>query len=160
MNHDVVLRDVVESDLLIFFEHQKDPDAIFMAAFTTKDPTSVSILKVQWKKILDNENISKKTIIKNDQIVGHVLSFEQFDEREVSYWIGREYWGQGIASQALAKFLEHEKNRPLYARAAKDNYALIRVLEKCKFVVIGENKGYANARGKEIKEYILKLDER
>jgi RimJ/RimL family protein N-acetyltransferase len=90
--------------------------------------------------------------------VGHVLSFEQFGEREVSYWIGREYWGQGIATQALAQFLDTLETHPLYARAAKDNIASIRVLEKCGFRISGKDKGFANGRGKEIEEFILKLE--
>jgi RimJ/RimL family protein N-acetyltransferase len=87
-----------------------------------------------------------------------VLSIEQFGEREVSYWIGKEYWGRGIATKALTLFLEELKVRPLYARAAKDNVASLRVLAKCGFKVVGEDRGYANARGAEIEEYVLKLE--
>lgn len=47
--------------------------------------------------------------------------------------------------------------RPLYARAVKDNIASIRVLEKCGFVLSGEDKGFSNARSKEVEEFILKL---
>ena len=36
--------------------------------------------------------------------------------------------------------------RPLYTRAAKDNIGSIRVLEKCDFVITGDDKGYAAAR--------------
>lgn len=93
-----------------------------------------------------------------EQIDGHIVSFEQFGQPAVSYWLGQEYWGKGLATAALAAFLEELEVRPLYARAAKDNIASIRVLEKCGFTVIGEEKGFANARGKEIKEFILKLE--
>ena len=48
--------------------------------------------------------------------------------------------------------------RPLYARAAKDNIGSRRVLEKCGFVVIGEDKGYAHARGMETEEVVLRLN--
>jgi RimJ/RimL family protein N-acetyltransferase len=47
----------------------------------------------------------------------------------------------------------------MYARVAKDNLASRRVLEKCGFTVIGEDKGFANARGQEIDELLLELGE-
>jgi RimJ/RimL family protein N-acetyltransferase len=87
-----------------------------------------------------------------------VLSIEQFGEREVSYWIGKEYWGRGIATKALTLFLEELKVRPLYARAAKDNVASLRVLAKCGFTFVGEDRGFANARGGvETEEIILRV---
>lgn len=76
---------------------------------------------------------------------------------EVSYWIGREFWSKGIASKALAQLLSELETRPLYARVAKDNLASIRVLEKCGFVTTSYEKGFANARGEEIEEVIMKI---
>jgi RimJ/RimL family protein N-acetyltransferase len=87
-----------------------------------------------------------------------VLSYEEDGKPEVSYWIGKEYWGRGIATWALADFLVHiNRKRPIYARAAKDNLASLRVLEKCGFKIIGEDKGFANARNGEVEEYLLEL---
>ena len=90
-----------------------------MAAFTAKDPTDKEAFLAHWRKILADESIYKKTILLDRQVVGHVLSFEQFGEREVSYWLGREFWGHGIATQALAMFLDQVEDRPLYGRAAQ-----------------------------------------
>lgn len=84
-------------------------------------------------------------------------SFERFGKPEVTYWIEKEYWGRGIATKALSEFLSYLKTRPLYACAAKDNIASIRVLEKCGFTILGEDKGFSNARGEEVEEFILKL---
>lgn len=81
-------------------------------------------------------------------MVGHISCFEQFGELEVSYWIGKEYWGKGIATKALREFLRHITIRPLYARAAKDNTGSLKVLEKCGFMITGEDNGFSNARGK------------
>lgn len=154
----VILRDVIEDDLSIFFEQQMDRTANFMAAFAAKDPSDKAAFQTHWEKILHNETIIKKTVIYSGNVAGHVLSFEQFGEREVSYWIGREFWGKGIATEALSLFLDGIAIRPLYARAAKDNIASIRVLEKCGFKVQGEDKGFSNARVMEVEEYILKLN--
>ena len=76
---------------------------------------------------------------------------------EVTYWIGREFWGKGIATKALAVFLSSVKPRPLYARTAKDNIASLRVLEKCGFTIAGYERGFANARGEEVDEVVLEL---
>jgi RimJ/RimL family protein N-acetyltransferase len=157
MNNNVILRDVNEDDLPIFFEQQLDTTANYMAAFTAKDPADKVAFKAHWEKILDDERIIKKTIIFNGQVAGQVSSFEQFGEPEVSYWIGREYWGKGIATRALSQLLDYVNIRPLYARAAKDNIASIRVLEKCGFKICGEDKGFSNARAEEVEEYVLKL---
>lgn len=153
----VILRDVIKDDLPIFYEQQMDPTANFMAAFTAKDPSDKAAFQAHWEKVLSNETIIKKTVMYSGNVAGHVLSFEQFGEREVSYWIGREFWGRGIATESLSLFLEAISTRPLYARAAKDNMASIRVLEKCGFEVQGEDKGYSNSRAEEVEEYILKL---
>jgi len=70
----------------------------------------------------------------------------------------REYWGRGVATAALRDFLEVIIVRPLLSRAAADNLASLRVLEKCGFVVIGESRGHVNARDAAIVEMLLRLD--
>lgn len=154
----VRLREVNESDLPIFFEQQLDPAANYMAAFTSKDPSDKAAFLTHWKNILLNRDIQKMTIIHNGCVAGSILKFEQFGNPEVSYWIGKQYWGKGIATGALLHFLPKIKVRPLYARAAKDNLGSIRVLEKCGFERFDEDKGYSRARGKEVEEFILKLE--
>jgi RimJ/RimL family protein N-acetyltransferase len=142
----VQLREVQKADLSIFFEQQLDPEANYMAAFTTKNPGDKNIFDAHWKKILADENNINKTILFEGQVAGHVSSFIMFGEREVSYWLDKEFWGKGIATVALTKFLEHVKTRPLHARAVKDNIASTRVLEKCGFNISGYNKGFADGR--------------
>ena len=87
-----------------------------------------------------------------------MLKYEDEGHPEVSYWLGKEFWGKGIATAALRAFLEIVQERPMYARAASDNVASIRVLEKCGFVISGKGKGFANARGNEVEEYVLILE--
>jgi RimJ/RimL family protein N-acetyltransferase len=157
MKNDILLRDVLEDDLPVFFEQQLDPDANYMAAFTTKDPADREAFTAHWTKILGDETITIKTILFKRHVAGHILSHAWFGEPEVSYWIGKEYWGKGIATAALSEFLGQVKARPLYARAAKDNIASVRVLEKCGFTITGEDKGFSNARGEEVEEFILRL---
>jgi RimJ/RimL family protein N-acetyltransferase len=153
----VLLRDVREDDLDVFFEQQLDPEATYMAAFTAKDPADRDAFNAHWSKILGDKSITIQTILYQGQVAGYILTHAWFGDPEVSYWLGKEFWGVGIATRALATFLETLDKRPLYARVAQDNVASIRVLEKCGFRITSEDKGFAIARGQEIEEYILTL---
>jgi RimJ/RimL family protein N-acetyltransferase len=153
----ILLREVVDSDLPLFFEHQLDPEANHMAAFTGGDPADRDAFDRHWNRIRTESTITIKTILFNGQVAGHVAKFQRGKEPEITYWLGKQYWGKGIATAALREFLTHIEPRPIYARAAKDNFASLRVLEKCGFKICGEDKSFANARGKEIEEFILQL---
>ncbi len=149
----VILRDIIEADLPIFYKQQLDPEATQMAAFPSRDREA---FMAHWKKIMGNENVVLKTILFEEHVAGNIVSWEQSGEREVGYWIGKEYWGKGIGTKALAEFLGYVKTRPLYAHVAKHNVASLRVLQKCGFRISGEDK-FSDESGNEIKEIILEL---
>ncbi len=153
----VVLRDVTDDDLPVFFHQQLDPAANYMAAFTAKDPTDRDAFAAHWAKIRADSTVTMKTVVAGGQVAGYVGSFLWEGKPQVCYWLGKEYWGKGLATGALSGFLGYLKVRPLYASAAGDNAASIRVLEKCGFRVTGYEKGFANARGAEIEEAMLEL---
>ena len=157
MAEDVRLRDVVDDDLPIFFEQQLDPGANYMAAFTPRDPTDHDAFLAHWARIRADETTTNQTILVDGAVAGNIACFSDFGEPEVGYWLGREFWGRGIATQALAAFLHKVQVRPIHAHAAKDNAASLRVLQKCGFTITGEDKGYSHAREQEVEEYILTL---
>ena len=131
-----------------------------MAAFTSRNPGDGDAFRKHWATILSNSKVGVKTILFDGKIAGHVARYldEEFGKPEVTYWLGKEYWGRGIATRALSMFLEHEEtSRPIYARAVIDNAASIRVLEKCGFRQIGKERSYANGRNQEVEELILEL---
>ncbi|MEZ4672479.1 MAG: GNAT family N-acetyltransferase [Anaerolineae bacterium] len=152
----IQLRPVTDDDLPIFFEHQRDPDAIYMAAFP---PRSREAFMTHWAKIMVDPTVTLRTILYGEQIAGNIVSFEMFGQREVGYWIGKEFWGKGVATRALSAFLEIETTRPLYAHVAQRNIGSRRVLEKCGFTIIGIDKGLTDADDQPVDEYILRLDE-
>ena len=129
-----------------------------MAAFTSKDPADRHAFVAHWKRVRSDDKITIRTILCEGHVAGHVLSHSWCGDQEVSYWIGRHFWGQGVATRALSDFLGELAARPLRARVAKDNVGSIRVLEKCGFEKSGEVRGFANARGEEIDELVMKLD--
>lgn len=154
MTGEIELREVTEADLSIFFEHQREPEANQMAAFPSREREAFML---HWAKILGDETVVKRTIVFEGQAAGNVVSWVQSEQLEVGYWIGKAYWGKGIASQALKLFLREEGRRPLYAHVAKHNPASRRVLEKCGFTVCGED-AWTDANGEQGEEYILKLE--
>ena len=128
----VRLRDVEESDLPFFYDHQRDPEAVKMANFASRERDA---FMAHWRKILTDETVIAKTILYEGKVAGNVVSFMRGDTREVGYWLGRETWGRGIATEALSIFLRQLKVRPLYAGVARGNRGSIRVLEKCGFTL-------------------------
>ena len=110
-----------------------------------------------WTRIMADASVMMKTILVNGDIAGNIVCFEQLGEREVGYWLGREFWGKGIATRALEQFLKQIETRPLYAHVAKHNIGSRRVLEKCGFTVSGEDRFFSPILGNDIEEYILVL---
>ena len=98
-----------------------------------------------------------QTIKANDVIAGSVAKFVIENDAEITYWIDKKFWGQGVATAALKILLKIEPVRPIYGRVAFDNYGSQKVLEKCGFEKIGTDNGFANARMQEIEEYIYRL---
>lgn len=135
MNY-INLRPVTESDVHIFYLHQSDEGSARMAGFQSRAEEAHI---AHWHKIMaDAENILRTVVV--DQIVaGNMVSFMMDGVREVGYWLGREFWGRGIASAALEQFLREVKTRSLYAHAVKTNPGSIRVLEKCGFILQSED---------------------
>jgi RimJ/RimL family protein N-acetyltransferase len=153
---DVVLREVHDSDLPVFFRQMNDPEALRMAAFTPEDPADRDAFEDRWKRIRASDAVNR-TILADGDVVGSVAVYGEPGEREVTYWVDRAYWGRGVATAALRGLLEEVPERPLYARAAADNTGSRRVLEKCGFRFAARASGYAGARGEEIEEVVLTL---
>lgn len=154
MSQKISLRDIQANDLLIFFDHQADPAASQMAAFQSR---SRDAFMAHWVKILKDKTIFKQAILCDGRAAGNIVCYEMHEKREVGYWVGKEYWGKGVATQALALFLKTVQIRPLYAYTTKHNIGSFRVLQKCGFKVIGEASQPASAGSPPIPEFILML---
>ena len=154
----LVLREIDDRDLGVLFEHWTDRDAIRMAAFTSPDFDDRAAFERRWARLRSDGSTTNRVVEIDGRVVGQIASFDLEGHREVTYWIGREDWGRGIATRALQEFLRLETTRPLYAGAASDNAASIRVLTKCGFRVVGEGRGFAHGRNEETDEVVLRLD--
>ena len=154
----VTLRAVEDADLDRFFEHQCDREAALRVAFTVKDPEDRAAFDDYWVANRSNPAVLVRTIVAGGDVAGSVVAFDYGGERLVGYWLGRAFWGRGIATAALRSFLALIEIRPLHARVAKDNLASLRVLQKCGFAQTGAELGYSYVRGCDVEEVVLRLD--
>jgi RimJ/RimL family protein N-acetyltransferase len=147
-----LLRDVAEEDLEVFFEQQNDPEAIRMAVWPARDREAFF---EHWHKIMHAEELVAKTILDGQDVAGNITSWERDGRRLVGYWLGREYWGRGLATKALGELIQ-ELERPVYAEVATTNVGSVRVLEKCGFEVIETTTEQDEAFG-DIELSVMKL---
>ncbi|WP_079242355.1 GNAT family N-acetyltransferase [Chryseobacterium indologenes] len=157
--YDIKLRPTVVEDLETLFQFQLDDEANHLAAFTSKDSANKEAYIAKFTKLLADPTINNQTIIAGTVIVGSIAKFIMEGDAEITYWIDKNFWGKGIATNALKDFLTIETTRPIFGRVAFDNLGSQKVLEKCAFVKIGTDKGFANARQTEIEEFIYRLDD-
>ena len=147
-----VLRDVLEDDIAVFFEQQNDAEAIRMAVWA---PREREAFYEHWHRILGDDDLLARTIVSGDDVAGNITSWPRDGKRLVGYWLGLEFWGQGLATRALRE-LVGELDRPLYAEVATTNIGSIRVLEKCGFQVVGSETEQDEAFG-EIELLVMRL---
>jgi RimJ/RimL family protein N-acetyltransferase len=147
-----VLRDVVDDDIEVFFEQQNDEEAIRMAVWPPRDRDAFF---EHWRGIIANDELVARTIVSGEEVAGNITSWPRDGKRFVGYWLGREYWGRGLATEALAELVQ-ELDRPLYAEVATTNIGSIRVLEKCGFEVVGSETEQDETFG-ELELFVMRL---
>lgn len=147
---EVSLRPVVDDDLPAVWVHQQAnrPEVA--------TPAQREAFMARWRGLLNRPNAPIMTITASGQVVGYVALFQRKNLPEVSYELGRPHWGNGFATAALRQFLCDIPVRPIYARAAKGNAASMRVLEKCGFTVVCEDR-FTDASGEEHEEFVFEL---
>ncbi|MCC7119195.1 MAG: GNAT family N-acetyltransferase [Anaerolineales bacterium] len=124
----IILRPTTLPDLPILFEQQLEAEGIAMSAYPAKDRGE---FMRHWEGILSNPSVAARTILYKEKVAGHILCWKEGKyEQRVGYWIGKQFWGRGVASSAVRALLAEIKIRPLYAEVANHNLASRRVLEK------------------------------
>jgi RimJ/RimL family protein N-acetyltransferase len=146
----ISLREVTGADVEMFYDYQRDPIAIEMAAFPAREKEAHL---QHWARIQADETTINRTILFGDEVAGSVGSWVEGDKRLIGYWIGRGHWGKGVATSALGKFVDLLSERPLFAHVAKHNLGSIRVLEKCGFEAQSEETGKDG-----VVELLMRLD--
>ena len=154
----IALRPVVDNDLGPLFDQSRDPESVWMAAFTPDDPDDRTAFDAHMARVRSLPDVTMRAVTCDNDLVGSIAAFDLDGRTEVTYWIDRAAWGRGIASRALELLLDLVPARPLYARAASDNAGSLRVLQKSGFKVVGTENSFAPGRNSNIEETILRKD--
>jgi len=152
---EVQLRNVEDRDLEVFFDHQADPQAVEMAAFPARDKEQFA---AHWAKVRADDANVLRTIVADGLVAGNIGSWQQDGRQFLGYWVGREFWGRGVGTQALALLVDEVSVRPLYAHVVVHNVGSIRVLEKCGFRRDRVQEAKAPAPDDGIEEFIFVLN--
>lgn len=145
----VELREVREADIPILFAHQSDPEANAMAAFPARDEPA---FREHLARVLADPANIIRAIVSGDRVVGQIGSWDDGDQRNVGYWIGREHWSNGYATEALRALLAIDATRPLWVHVAEHNVGSQRVAERCGFVFDHE------VQEEDVVERVFRLD--
>src|SRR5216117_4139657 len=89
----VTLREVIQEDLPIFFEHQLDAEATRMAAFPSRDRDA---FMAHWARIMSNDTGILNTILADDTVAGNVVYWEAAGEPNIGYCSARHIGGRGL----------------------------------------------------------------
>ena len=130
MRHDVWLRPVVDADIEVFFGFESDPEAAAMAGFPSRDRERFS---AHWARLRADDSLVQRAVVVDGVVAGNIGSWPDDGQQLLGYWIGRAWWGRGVATQALELLKAEVTVRPLLAHVAAHNLGSIRVLEKCGF---------------------------
>src|SRR5262249_5393844 len=123
---EVELRPVTDTDVEVFYEQHLGRGGRRVAVFPLRDHDTFT---THWReRILADEANYAWTIVADGEVAGHMLCFERDGKREVGYWLGRAYWGRGIATAALAALLREVEGRPPYAYLLRSKVGPIPVL--------------------------------
>ncbi|PRY25642.1 GNAT family N-acetyltransferase [Pseudosporangium ferrugineum] len=155
---EIGLRLIRDEDLDAIFDFMRDPEAARMAAFTARDPDDRAEFDAHMTRLRTSPDITVRAITVDGELAGTIGWFVVEGDTEITYWLGREWWGRGIASEAVRQLLPTIPVRPITARAASDNAGSLGVLRKAGFRKVGTEVAYATARGHEIEETVLRLD--
>jgi len=141
----ITLRDYTKSDIdrLVYLANNENVSRYLSYAF----PYPYTKLDAVWW--VETGSVAKDSIAKvieyRGKFVGGVGITNQKGWKEhsaeIGYWIGEEYWGNGIASEALSVMIDlvfsDLKYKKLFAQVLEPNKASMRVLEKCGYGLEG-----------------------
>lgn len=154
----ITLRSLEDADLDLLHAWESDPRAVAMAAFTRADPADRSSFDAHYARNRNDPDVTMRAVDDDRGLVGMIASFTVAGDRELTYWVDPARWGRGVASAALAAFVQVEPVRPLFARVAEHNVGSSTVLVRAGFVHVDSEVSPAAGVGREVVEHVYRLD--
>ena len=91
----VALRPIEDADLDALFDQERDPESVWMAAFTPKDPGDRAAFDAHMAKVRASPDVNNFAVTLDGRLVGSAASFVIEGDTEITYWIDRSLWGRG-----------------------------------------------------------------
>ena len=145
IGNDIMLRTILYGDAIGLAKHGNNEKIAVNQRDSYPFPYTIEHAR-QWIKFVREHYAKTKFVIATSkEAIGEIGFSIQPDVHcysgEISYWLGEEYWGQGITTQALQAVIEYAFKvkglKRLYADIIEYNYASQRVLQKCGFQIDG-----------------------
>ena len=111
---------------------------------------------------MSNKHKLDLSIFLGDELIGGVgLALDDDDYYELGYWVGKDYWGKGYATESSKYLLEYALEKLISPKIKSDhfinNIASANVLKKLGFKEVGIEKIYSNSNKKEMDMMLLIL---
>lgn len=147
----ILMRMYEKEDSADFFKNIKDKE---ISRWSTNIPYPYSkkraekFIKITHKRFKEKTHVNVGIVLKKENRVIGSMGLNKIDwknrKSEIGYWLGKKYWGKGIATEALLLFLEYAfekiKLHRVSAHVLEVNKQSARVLEKCGFRLEGTEK--------------------
>ena len=138
-----LLRDLKQQDTKLLVEFLNNINVT--KYLSTRIPQPYTSQDAEWWVNKGSKTGITKAIEVNENFAGvigvTIGEYENSRSAEIGYWLGEEYWGKGIATEAITEmtndvFSSTEIIR-LFAPVFSPNKASMRVLEKCGYTLAG-----------------------
>jgi len=161
-----LLRKMKKEDTVSFAKHANNPKVYENLRDRFPHPYSEANAEKFYQFVLDSPEPQTNFIVDVDgEAIGTVHIFLKEDvyrkSAELGYWIGEEFWGRGIMSQAIKMVVEYafktfDVNR-VYATPFSTSLGSMKVLEKAGFKKEAVLKNAVFKNGKLLDEHIYSI---
>lgn len=114
---------------------------------------------IEWISHTSSNSVRKPNAVELDGLLVGCVSYwpHQPGGFEVGYWVGREFWGKGVCTEALKRLISRSDfpvREDIFAKVMLQNIGSQRVLEKCGFSFLAKDTIFKNDREIEAKFYV------
>ncbi len=156
---EVNITPITEEDIKALYPLGNDKDVSWMSGGGLTYPLTYEEFRTKKTIAIStySEDMASFAIWWNDILVGSIGYFRREENLplEIGYWLGKKYWGNGIATNALQLALEEMRDRKIsgtiIATTMPDNLASRHILVIAGFQEIGTEVFDSPARKMEVK---------
>ena len=111
---DIALRPVEDGDLDALFEQSRDPEGVWMAAFTPADPEDRNAFDAHMARVRNSPGITMRAVICDGHLAGSIASFPAEGHAEVEIF-SDSWWARPATEEACTRMFCHFRDVQLRA---------------------------------------------